>query len=83
MKKKNRVHFILGGVKSGKSKFAENILKEHKKPIFIATGKCLDSEMENRIKIHQKKRNVQYKLRQSSNCIQYKEGVTRVTPQKQ
>jgi len=49
--------FILGGARSGKSKFAEElVLKSDLKPIYIATGRALDDEMVNRIELHQERR---------------------------
>lgn len=49
--------FILGGARSGKSKFAEGlILKSGLKPIYIATGRAFDDEMVSRIETHQDRR---------------------------
>lgn len=53
------LHLILGGARSGKSSFAESCLLSqvtNKQPIYIATAKSLDIEMEQRIKHHQKQR---------------------------
>jgi len=42
--------FILGGARSGKSKFAEGlVLKSGLKPIYVATGRALDDEMVERV----------------------------------
>lgn len=54
--KKGKITFILGGARSGKSKFAQEIAKNQKKVVFIATGEALDLEMEKRIKRHKKER---------------------------
>ena len=54
-----RCVFISGGVRSGKSAFAENYIIQHKKqrqPVYIASGVAFDEEMENRIKRHQQDR---------------------------
>lgn len=53
--------FISGGVRSGKSSFAENlaysyITEKRNKLIYIATSKSEDSEMAGRIKKHQQDR---------------------------
>jgi len=49
--------FVLGGARSGKSKFAEDlVLKSGLKPVYIATGRALDDEMVSRIESHQDRR---------------------------
>ena len=48
---------ILGGARSGKSEFAENItLKSGLKPVYLATAAAGDSEMQARIKTHRERR---------------------------
>ncbi len=48
---------VLGGVRSGKSHYAEQLAKNSKKNIFyIATAQALDNEMQQRIKLHQQQR---------------------------
>lgn len=50
-------HLILGGARSGKSHFANQLAKQSELPVlFIATAQAMDSEMEKRINIHQKNR---------------------------
>ena len=54
-----RCVFISGGVRSGKSAFAEQYITEHKKqrqPVYIASGVAFDEEMAKRIQRHQKDR---------------------------
>ena len=47
-------YLVLGGVRSGKSRYAERIAAESKKEvIYIATAEALDEEMQVRIKQHQ------------------------------
>ena len=47
-------HLILGGARSGKSRFAEKCaLALSNKPIYLATGTAQDTEMQNRISRHQ------------------------------
>jgi len=49
-----KIIFILGGVRSGKSDYAQNLAKKlKKKTAFVATAQALDSEMTRRIKRHQ------------------------------
>lgn len=49
--------FILGGARSGKSKFAEDlVLKTGQKPVYLATGRAFDDEMVSRIESHQERR---------------------------
>ena len=55
MAKKNI--FILGGVRSGKSRFAQELAKKlSNKVLFVATGEPLDEEMRARIDEHKKAR---------------------------
>lgn len=57
----SNVTFVLGGARSGKSKFAEDlVLKTGLKPIYLATGRALDDEMSERIAIHQERRGVEW-----------------------
>ena len=52
----NTVTFVLGGVRSGKSRFAQRIASACGSVIFIATAKPSDREMELRIERHRKSR---------------------------
>lgn len=52
----NRVTFVLGGVRSGKSRFAQRIASGFGSVIFIATAKPSDPEMELRIARHRQSR---------------------------
>ena len=48
---------VLGGARSGKSAFAEELVLNSKlKPIYLATGRALDDEMVARIEQHQSRR---------------------------
>lgn len=48
---------IIGGVRSGKSDYAQKLASKSKKPvIYVATGEALDEEMKKRIEKHRKKR---------------------------
>ncbi|MEM9279754.1 MAG: bifunctional adenosylcobinamide kinase/adenosylcobinamide-phosphate guanylyltransferase [Pseudomonadota bacterium] len=49
--------FVLGGARSGKSIFAENlVLKSGLKSVYLATGRAFDDEMVERIESHQMRR---------------------------
>ena len=52
----NTVTFVLGGVRSGKSRFAQRTASGSGSVIFIATAKPSDPEMELRIERHRKSR---------------------------
>lgn len=53
-----RLIFILGGARSGKSRYALNLAKKFKagNVAFIATASCGDDEMRRRIREHKRKR---------------------------
>lgn len=49
--------FILGGARSGKSSYAEKLVEASTlHPVYLATGRAFDKEMENRIFIHRDRR---------------------------
>ncbi len=56
MMEKNNLHFVLGGARSGKSKFAENLVSQNKSVLYVATAKAFDDGMKQRIKLHQERR---------------------------
>ncbi|KAB2718593.1 bifunctional adenosylcobinamide kinase/adenosylcobinamide-phosphate guanylyltransferase [Brucella intermedia] len=48
---------VLGGARSGKSSYAEKMAQSSGlQPLYLATGRAFDGEMENRIAIHQDRR---------------------------
>jgi adenosylcobinamide kinase/adenosylcobinamide-phosphate guanylyltransferase len=54
----NRLTFVLGGIRSGKSSFAQDLAgKASRKPgdrvLYVATGQAQDQEMQDRIARHQ------------------------------
>ena len=52
---------ILGGVRSGKSEFAESLATDLNRPIlYLATGQPTDAEMEERIRRHRERRPVHW-----------------------
>jgi len=57
----NKIIFITGGARSGKSSFAEYIVREISskdslKPAYIATAEVTDEEFQKRVNLHKKKR---------------------------
>jgi adenosylcobinamide kinase/adenosylcobinamide-phosphate guanylyltransferase len=53
----NRMTFILGGARSGKSRYAEALARKHKGPrTYIATAQAIDAEMRERIAMHRGRR---------------------------
>ncbi len=52
-----RLTLVLGGVSSGKTKFAERLIEKGKgQPVYIATAEPIDDEMRRKIERHQKSR---------------------------
>ena len=52
----NKISLIIGGAKSGKSTYAENLAIPYSNKIYIATAEARDEEMQKRIKNHQNQR---------------------------
>ena len=60
------ITFILGGARSGKSKYAEDlVLRSDLKPIYLATGRAFDDEMVERIEGHQNRRGEEWETIES------------------
>ena len=58
------IHFVLGGARSGKSRFAEQqivefAVKQGKQAVYIATATAIDAEMDSRIIQHQRDKGAQ------------------------
>ncbi|WP_420170086.1 bifunctional adenosylcobinamide kinase/adenosylcobinamide-phosphate guanylyltransferase [Catenovulum agarivorans] len=49
-------HFVIGGARSGKSKFAEQLATPYNQVCYIATATRFDGEMDTRIQHHQDRR---------------------------
>ncbi len=57
MKAKNaKIVFVLGGTRSGKSRYALSLAEPYETKAFIATALAIDDEMQQRIKAHQQER---------------------------
>jgi adenosylcobinamide kinase/adenosylcobinamide-phosphate guanylyltransferase len=63
------VTFVLGGVRSGKSHFAERLIPKDTKAVYLATGEAIDDEMRHRIYVHQKRRGENWSLREEPLAI--------------
>ncbi|WP_294640980.1 bifunctional adenosylcobinamide kinase/adenosylcobinamide-phosphate guanylyltransferase [uncultured Aureimonas sp.] len=51
------LHFILGGARSGKSVLAEDlVIRSGLQPLYLATGRAFDAEMQARITEHRERR---------------------------
>lgn len=57
----SRTILITGGARSGKSVFAEKLALEFAAPLcYLATAQTLDSEMEERVRLHRERRGQQW-----------------------
>jgi len=54
--KNTKIVFVLGGTRSGKSRYALSLAEPYGTKVFIATAQALDGEMAQRIKAHQRER---------------------------
>jgi len=50
------IHLILGGARSGKSRFAESLANASDQVVYVATAQADDKEMQQRIQQHQQDR---------------------------
>lgn len=55
--------FVLGGARSGKSRFAEERTRAFaaEENIYVATAECRDAEMESRIALHRSRRGTEWR----------------------
>jgi adenosylcobinamide kinase/adenosylcobinamide-phosphate guanylyltransferase len=73
----NRVTLVLGGVRSGKSRFALEIASNAPSVTFIATARAFDDEMRRKIERHQAERPSHWRTREEP--LQLAEAIS--TPQ--
>ena len=60
-----KMTFVLGGARSGKSTFAEELAKKYNEVVYIATAEVKDEEMRERIQIHRARRPFNWKTIES------------------
>ena len=56
-----KMTFVLGGARSGKSVFAEDLAKKYNNVVYIATAEAKDDEMRERIQLHRARRPFDWK----------------------
>jgi adenosylcobinamide kinase / adenosylcobinamide-phosphate guanylyltransferase len=56
------IRLVTGGVRSGKSRFAESLWDVNDPVIYIATGQASDDEMKARIEAHRRRRPAHWKV---------------------
>jgi adenosylcobinamide kinase/adenosylcobinamide-phosphate guanylyltransferase len=80
---RNRVTLVLGGVRSGKSRFALEIASSAPSVTFIATARAFDEEMRRKIERHQAERPSHWRTReeplQLAEVISAQQGVSETT----
>jgi adenosylcobinamide kinase/adenosylcobinamide-phosphate guanylyltransferase len=59
-----RLTLVLGGARSGKSRYAEQMLAGHTAPLYIATATAGDAEMQARIDRHRRQRGAAWQTRE-------------------
>ena len=60
-----KITFVLGGARSGKSAFAEDLAKKYNDVVYIATAEAKDDEMRERVQLHRSRRPFNWKTIES------------------
>ncbi|MBU5312418.1 bifunctional adenosylcobinamide kinase/adenosylcobinamide-phosphate guanylyltransferase [Tissierella carlieri] len=71
------ITLVTGGARSGKSRFAENLYKDEKDVVYIATSKATDAEMRERVKLHQESRPSEWRTYEGNYDLQNSIGKER------
>jgi adenosylcobinamide kinase/adenosylcobinamide-phosphate guanylyltransferase len=58
--RKGSVTLVLGGVRSGKSRYAQQLAEQSRRVMFVATAKSSDDEMQRKIERHREERPVDW-----------------------
>src|SRR5262249_49516102 len=54
--RRGSVTLVLGGVRSGKSRYAQQLAEQSRRVVFVATAKISDDEMSAKIQLHKQER---------------------------
>lgn len=66
----SKITLVSGGMRSGKSTYAENALQEESSILYIATSMITDEEMEERVRKHKERRGARYKTHEGHNDLE-------------
>ena len=65
----SKITLVTGGVRSGKSTFAESLFEDKDNVLYIATSLITDDEMKERVTIHKASRNQNWETLESYNDL--------------
>lgn len=65
----SKITLVSGGMRSGKSTYAEKALIEEPSILYIATSMITDEEMEERVRKHKERRGARYKTHEGHNDL--------------
>jgi len=58
--RQSSVTLVLGGVRSGKSRYAQQLAERERRVVFVATARASDDEMQRKIERHREERPVEW-----------------------